>query len=187
MGLVAKYGVPGTTTSRIATMCGVSEATLYRHFATRNDILVATLDLVYERIFKLIHAADQESALERLRAIGRFHSAILSSEIEGFVYPLFEFVAAPPELGLREPLAEHQRAAIRTLATIVDEGKDQGVVRSEVDSEQVAWELVGVYWAQDIAYLMGLTEFAAAGRGQETLERILDSISTTGSSKGLTI
>ncbi|MBC7293892.1 MAG: hypothetical protein H5T84_07315 [Thermoleophilia bacterium] len=107
---------------------------------------------------------------------------MLSNREEGFVYPLFEFVAAPPEIGLREPLAQHQRSAIAALAAIVEEGKTQGVIRPEVDAEQAAWELVGVYWAVDVAYLMGLEDFVTSGRSVTMLERVLGAISAETSS-----
>jgi AcrR family transcriptional regulator len=173
MDLVAKNGVQATTTSRIAAAAGISEATLYRHFASRRDMLLAAMDLVYERVFKVIHSAESENALERLRGIGRYHSGIIADHNEGFVYPLFEFVAAPPECGLREPLADRQRAALESLAAIVEEGKKQGLIRPDIDSAQLAWELVAVYWAQDVSYLMGLNEYVNVARGQQMLEHIL--------------
>lgn len=202
MALVARHGIQGATTSRIAATVGVSEAALYRHFASRSEILLATLDLVYERIFRVIEAGadgvdareadvrgagadgtsadgtggDQLDALERLRRIARFHSRIIPSETEGFVYPLFEFVAAPPEIGLRDALAERQQKAIEAIAEIVEQGKQQGIIKPDVDSVQVAWELVGLYWTQDVSYLMGLTEHLDAGRGERMLHRILTSI-----------
>jgi AcrR family transcriptional regulator len=178
MDLVARHGVQATTTSRIAAAAGVSEATLYRHFASRTDMLLAAMDLVYERVFKVIHSADQENALERLRGIGRYHSGIIADDIEGFVYPLFEFVAAPPECGLREELAQRQRTAIDSLSAILEDGKRQGLVKLDADTAQIAWELVGVYWAQDISYLMGLNEYVNVTRGQQMLERILTSIAS---------
>ena len=177
MDLVAQHGVQATSTSRIAAAAGVSEATLYRYFSSRQEMLLAALDLVYERIFTVIHAGEGENPLDRLRAIGRRHFGTLTSEEERFVYPLFEFVAAPPSCGLREALAAHQRAATHALADIIEEGKRQGLLRPETDSAQIAWELVGVYWTQDISYLMGLTEYLDATRGQRMLERILASIS----------
>jgi len=202
MALVARHGIQGATTSRIAAAVGVSEAALYRHFSSRSEILLATLDLVYERIYRVIEAgaargdtaqadtaqadgggtdsggsnAAQPDALERLRRIARSHSRIITSETEGFVYPLFEFVAAPPEIGLRDALAERQQKAIEAIAAIGDEGQQQGIIKPDVDSMQVAWELVGLYWTQDVSYLMGLTEHLDAGRGERMLNRILSSI-----------
>jgi AcrR family transcriptional regulator len=176
MDLVARNGVQATTTSRIAAEAGISEATLYRHFASRRDMLLAAMDLVYERVFKVIHSAENGDAFERLRGIGRYHSGIIGDDREGFVYPLFEFVAAAPEAGLREPLGERQRLAIESLAAIIEDGKSQGMVRAEIDPAQVAWELVAVYWAQDVSYLMGMNEYADGARGKQMLERILTSI-----------
>jgi AcrR family transcriptional regulator len=176
MELVAKNGVQAATTSRIAAAAGVSEATLYRHFTSRREMLLAAMDLVYERVIRVIHSAESESAFERLRGIGRYHSGIIGDDREGFVYPLFEFVAAPPDAGLRTPLGERQRAAIDSLCAIIEEGKAQGLVRPQTDSAQVAWELVAVYWAQDVSYLMGLDEYASGARGQQMLDRILESI-----------
>lgn len=176
MDLVATHGVQATSTALIAATAGVSEATLYRHFSSRQEMLLAAMDLVYERVFAVIRAGEGEDPLERLRAIGRRHSGILASNEEGFVYPLFEFVAAPPSCGLRDALAEHQRAAIKAIAGIIEQGKVQGLFRPDTDSDQIAWELVGVYWTQDISYLMGLTEYVDATRGRRMLERILAGI-----------
>ena len=185
MDLVAKNGVQATTTSRIAAAAAISEATLYRHFTSRREMLLAAMDLVYQRVFKVIHSAESESAFERLRAIGRYHAGILADDTQGFVYPLFEFVAAPPEAGLREPLGKRQRVAIDSLSAILEEGKTQGLVRPDVDSAQIAWELVAVYWAQDVSYLMGLHEYVNVTRGEQMLERILRSIALAPANEGL--
>ena len=58
-----------------------------------------------------------------------------------------------------------------------NEGKAQGVIRPDVDAEQTAWEFFGVYWAEDVAYMIGSEEFATSGRSTLMLERILRDIS----------
>ena len=140
-------------------------------------MLLAALDLIFESIFNIIESSHQFDVVERLREISRYHSALISPEKDGFVYPFFEFVAASPEADLRESVGTRQRAAIKALAQIVEEGKSQGRILEDVDSEQVAWELVGVYWTEDIATLIGLRDFVADGRPARELERILSGIS----------
>jgi len=44
VGLFAERGFQGTTTKSIATEAGVSEAIIYRHFATKEDLYAAILD-----------------------------------------------------------------------------------------------------------------------------------------------
>jgi len=170
--VVAEFGVTGATTARIATAAGISEKSLYSHFASRRDILIAAMDDVFERSRMNWLLRTETDTLEHLRASGRLHWPA-SHE---FVYPLYEFFAAPPEAGLRGELrARHQRS-IELLAGIIEEGKAQGVIRADVDSEQTAWEIIGVYWAEDIAYMLGFDEFAPSGRSKTMLERILREI-----------
>ena len=44
IALFSKHGFSGTRTKDIAAACGVSEAILYRHFATKEDLYHAILD-----------------------------------------------------------------------------------------------------------------------------------------------
>ena len=175
LGVVAEFGVQGTTTRRIAAAAGVSEATLYKHFASRNDILKAALDAVYGRIFEVIDQASGPDALARLRQVAAAHQLTLSSDDAGFALPLFEFVAAPPEADLREALGRKQLRAVEAIADIVTQGIDDGVVAADADPGEIAWALISVFWLRDVAHLMGLAEPAAAGSAS-LLDRILEAI-----------
>jgi AcrR family transcriptional regulator len=173
VALVAEYGVEGATTARIASAAGVSEKTLYSHFASRKDILVAALDLVFERARDDLRHPEGANVLEHLRDAARRHG----KRGPEFVYPLFEFFAAPPTAGIREEVRIRHQASIDLVAGMIDVGKAQGVIRPDVDSEHTAWEFFGVYWAEDVAYMIGFEEFAATGRTATMLERILRDIS----------
>jgi AcrR family transcriptional regulator len=150
---------------------------MYRHFDDRNHVLLAALDSLYQRIRQLVlESSHQPDALERLRAIGRVHSDLISSDQGTFVYPFVEFLAAPRDAGLREAQAAKQLEMIRSVASTVEEGKTQGSIRPDIDSEQVAWALHAVWWAEDIAYVMGLSQFVTAGRSTTLLNQVLDGI-----------
>jgi AcrR family transcriptional regulator len=47
--LIPKYGVRGTTVSRIAAAAGMSRGALYHHFANRETVIFAALELMAER------------------------------------------------------------------------------------------------------------------------------------------
>ncbi len=182
--VVAVAGVEGATTSRIAEAAGLSPAALYKHFATRNDLLLAALDSLYDTIHEVVLESSAEpDALERLRSIARLHSELIASGRGSFIHPLFEFLAASPESGLREAQGARQLEMIRAVAEIVEEGKAQGSISGDVDSEQVAWELHANWWAEDISHLMGLDQFVTAGRSSTIRNNILGRLS--GSPTGL--
>lgn len=175
--VIATHGVAAASTKRIAAAAGVSEATLYKHFASRQEIFVAALDEVYEHVYELIDSSRGADAVERLRAVGRGHLELLSSRSADFVFPLFEFVAAPPGMGLRGPLAEKQSKAVRALAAIIVQGQHAGAIRRDADPEQAAWELIGVFWLRDVSYLMGLEE-PVFRSSSVLLDTVLESIAS---------
>jgi AcrR family transcriptional regulator len=175
--LIAKYGVQGTTVSRIAEAAGVSESGLYRHFKSRHEILLAALDSVYDRIAEFFVFSSDDPVPERLRSIGKRHSNLVGSGKGTFLYAFFEFVASPPELGLRDEMAARQSTIIDILTSLVDDGKTQGSVRPDVDATLVAWELHGIYWSEDITHLMGLRSYIGDGLSNAQLNQIIERIS----------
>jgi AcrR family transcriptional regulator len=171
--VVAEYGVQGATTARIAAASGISEKTLYSHFASRRDMLIAALDAVFDRSRAFWVHRVETNALEHLRRAVEDH---WPSEPE-FVYPLFEFFASPPQAGLREELRARHETSIKLVIDILQKGKTQGVIRGDVDSEHVTWEFMSIYWAEDVAYMLGFDEFASKGHSRIMVDRLLRDIS----------
>ena len=124
----------------------------------------------------MVKASDESNVLDRLRSLGCMHSDLISSDRGAFIYPLLEFLAASRESGLCEIQGSRQLAVIQSLAVLVEEGKTQGSIKPDVDSEQVAWAIHAVCWAENISHLMGLDQFVSAGRSSTILNNILSSI-----------
>jgi AcrR family transcriptional regulator len=181
--LVDRHGVQGATTARIAAGVGVTEPTLYNYFESRRDMLLAALDSVFDGAEEVVTSSREPDAIERLRHIGRYHTQETNAKRLGFVNPLFEFVVAPTEAGLRERVRDRSLAIVDALAEIIDEGKAQGRVRPETDSKRIAWRVIGFYWFEDVSSLMGLPEVLTQGISSEVFEEIIGAIVVPGSSR----
>ena len=173
LSLVNKHGVQGTTTARIAAAAGVTEPTLYKYFDNRREMLLAALDVVFDRAEEVVRSSDESDALERLGRIGEYHTRETNARTLGFVNPLFEFMVAPPETGLRDRVRSRNLVVINELAAIVEEGKAQGRIRPDVDAKRVAWRIMGFYWFEDVSSLMDLSEVVTEGVSEEMFERII--------------
>jgi AcrR family transcriptional regulator len=171
--VVSECGVPNTTVSRVAQAAGVAEGTLYLHFHSRTEMLMAALDSIFMDMLRIVDVPGASNELERLREAGLRHTEIMATERGGFAYPWVEFIAAPAEMGLRGAVAETQRRAFRVLRDIVESGKAQGSIRDDVDSDQLAWEWLMFAWAENIGCLMGLNEFFEQKRSRPLFELIL--------------
>lgn len=177
--LVSEHGVQGATLNRIADRVGVTTAALYGHFENRREILLEAMDAVFERVRALHRSADDVDALERLRTIGIQHTRMVSAG-GGVVTALFEFVAAPPDEGLREALGAKELVLVEDLAEIVRQGQEQGSIRQEVDPYYVAWTLVSRAWTEDVSYLMGIASHWMGPRSERMLDEILEGIRAPG-------
>ncbi len=174
--VISEHGVPDTTVSRVAQAAGVAQGTLYFHFRNRNEMLMAALDSIFADMRKLVDARGETNQLERLRESGHRHTETMMAEKGGFAYPWVEFIAAPMEAGLRDAVAETQRAAFRILRDMAESGKAQGSIRADADAEQIAWEWLMFAWAENLACLMGLDEFFEEKRSRPLFELILANV-----------
>jgi AcrR family transcriptional regulator len=170
--LIATYGIRGTTTARIAAAEGVSEKALYRHYASRREMLIAALDVLFERATRILRDTQEANAVDYLRAAAQLH---WPSQPE-FAYPLYEFFASAPQEDLRRELKIRQQADIQILVEVIEKGKAQGVIRPEVNAELAAWEFWGVCWTEDLAYMMGFDDFGSSGMSDLMIERYLAGI-----------
>jgi AcrR family transcriptional regulator len=173
--LVSEHGVQGATLNRIAAGAGMTTAGLYGHFSTRREILLEAMDAVCDRVRDLHRSAENPNALERLREIGVGHTSMVSAA-DGFAMAFFEFIAAPPDEGLREALGEKELMLVEDLAEIAREGQFQGTIRKDVDPYQVAWTLVSRAWTEDVSWIMGIASHFHDSRSERMLDDILEAI-----------
>lgn len=173
--LVAKHGVHGTTTARIAAAVGVSEPTLYRMFRNKRELLLAAADAAWQVRRESIGPAHDPDAIERIRKIAEHHtSGIQTSPV---VEVLYQFAVAPHSSGLFQRLREQNLEDVRDLANIIEEGKTQGSVRQDVDSQATAWRLMANYWSEANARLFHFEDAVlASGLSTETRDSILNEI-----------
>jgi AcrR family transcriptional regulator len=160
LDLIAKHGLQGVTMSRISAGAGIRQASLYSHFASRHEILLAALDVIYERIYASRMTRSDENTLERLREICDHHVELWAGLGERHhAQLLLEFVAGAPGEGLRETLAAKHLETLNEFVNIVERGKKEGRIPAHVDSEQVAWFITGFAFAGDVSQTMGFKHF----------------------------
>jgi AcrR family transcriptional regulator len=160
LDLIQKHGLQGVTMSRIAAGAGIRQASLYSHFQSRQEILLAALDVIYERIYASRMTASSENTLARLRQICDHHVELWVGQGEKHhAQLLLEFVAGAPGEGLRETLAAKHLETLNEFIQIVERGKKEGKIPPQVDSEQVAWFITGFAFAGDVSQTMGFRHF----------------------------
>jgi AcrR family transcriptional regulator len=175
--LIDRHGVQGVTTARIAAAVGVSEPTLYRTFRNKREILLEAADAAWQTRLDNLNAAralDASDAVQHLRNIGEYHTKGIQ---EGRVVQwVWELAVAPPSLGLRRRLREQQLKDLQYLVGVIEEGKNQGSIRQDVDSQDAAWRIMAFYWLEAASCMLDLEKVVLAGPSTRVLDSILNEI-----------
>lgn len=142
--IVSQKGVSGLTTAEIAKEVGVSEAAIFRHFSSKNEILVATLYHVRDTLLRWSRAriAGTGSPMEKLGDILRFH------------LELFERNKAIPKIIFSEQIHQNERLCrvmretideyMGLIGTLIQEGMEKGQFRSDLDVRMVTSVYLGL-------------------------------------------
>jgi AcrR family transcriptional regulator len=135
---LAEHGYERLTTAKIAAAYDKSEAALYYHYDSKDEMIAAFLELAAESVGADLPDASRVGPERRLRAL--CEGLFLSPGDEGAAVhvAVMELLShAPYNETLREPLRELERRTLDTIAGIVRDGVDQGVFRS-VDPDATA-------------------------------------------------
>jgi AcrR family transcriptional regulator len=175
--LVAKHGLAGASMSRIAEAVGISNAALYRHFDSREDILIAAHDALIDRVFAWLNSSKAPNVMDRLREMGASHARIFSQDIEGFNAPMFQFISWIPKDRVRDHVVRRRIEMLRWYADLIEEGKAQGSIRGDIETDLIVAELFAWIWWEDLSYLEGLDTEVTLKGSANMFARLLTSIS----------
>lgn len=165
--LFREKGYAGTTQREIAKRCGIKAASLYYHFASKDDLLLEVLDFGIERIFAAVR-----TAVERLPAdapIAQKVRAAAHAHLESF-FVYGDYTATNIRVFGQAPKAvQRKNLALRDgyeryWAELFEQGLRRGEIRRGADLALVRLFLLGAlnrtveWWDEDGA--LGLDELA---------------------------
>ena len=164
--LFVAHGYHGTSIAAIAKETGLTKGALYCHYKSKSDLL---LDLI--KIFEVdfldpliaCTLADPGNALDKLHCFVTFTSRYAAENREFCLFLTIisaEFTGSGSnefELELRRVYAKYARF----LRRVVEEGKIQGLIHSELDTHTLAYVLIAIHdgvlltWQRSREFLEG--------------------------------
>ena len=167
--MFGRYGIQKTTVTDIVREAGISRATLYKHFESKEDIFREVLS---REIMEILDAdrravAGAETTREKLHAAIVTHTDMLREKINIYNVTMDAFVSLMPRW--REHFDEFVRGTVEMYGGILQEGHEKGEIVVE-DVRLTTWSLLlmlkGIF--------MGIVSGDIKEDRDDIVERMLD-------------
>lgn len=172
--ILIEKGIKGLTTKTVASEMNFSESAIYRHFKSKEEILVALLSLLKQNMNKRLTAQikPQNTATENFKAI-------FASQFNYFKRNP-HFVVAVLSEGLLDESEEIKRIVLQLmqnkmqiLANILAQGKQNNEFTKEIPTEDLLPIILGSFRFQMLKWKLSGFEFDIEKEGEKNIENLL--------------
>lgn len=162
--LAAEKGVDSVTTQDMADAMQLTQGAIFRHFATKDDIWVAVMQWIRERLMKVLDKAASEAS-DPLDAIERMFFAHIAFISKHPAIPrlLFSELLHKKNSKLRQLIQEIISGYEAKIAGLLDSAKLQSMVSGDLDSQNAAVLYIGM--------IQGLVMQASIFGGKRSLQQ----------------
>lgn len=145
MEIISEEGVQNVTMMKIAERIGISDAALYKHFSTKNDMLLYMIRQIEgEMITRIrIRVEGYRTPLEKLNNLIRLHFTYVE-ENRALPSIIFSQALHFEDPRLKEGLQRILKGYKEYVRDLVTDGKIQGSISKDVDEEGAALLLLGL-------------------------------------------
>jgi AcrR family transcriptional regulator len=139
LSLAAEFGVKKVTTQAIADNVGIAQATVFRHFKTKDAIFAEAIGWLANHLFTFLASsfnADAE-ADERLKLLINRQLKFISQH-KGVPRLLFSDRLHLESPTLKKAVQEIMQSYISKVALLLEQGVESGCFRADLDTEKTA-------------------------------------------------
>jgi AcrR family transcriptional regulator len=144
--ILTSSGVSGLTIKNLAKEMQFSESAIYRHFSSKEEIILAMLDYLAETIDKRLHNAIQTIDNAEAKFVAIFQSQFAFFENHRhFVVAVFSDGLLKESQGINEAIFRVMSVKIKYLFPILSEGQQKGVFTNTISTEDLMYILMGTF------------------------------------------
>ncbi len=175
--IIDDMGIQGLSTREIAKREGVSEATLFRHYSNKKELLKAVLDYFCKFDYDIF----QSARLMKLKPCDsiRFFVKLSVEYYENYpaitsIMQVFEAIRYDTEL--EDKIKEIMNNRIGFMKQLIEEAKEEGELSKSINSEDLADLISGLCREICLKWRINGRNFSLKERTMETLDMVLNSL-----------
>lgn len=141
--MIAEVGYHSTTTAALAKRAGISEGTIYRHFESKEDVLLHILTQLDDKYMVFIQGlrSRDDGSPGTIERVVRHHFRFVADNVEGIKIVLSSY-------GLLSPSKQSMTSVIERMRNFftecLEKADKMGVTRKDLDVEHTSMTLVAM-------------------------------------------
>jgi AcrR family transcriptional regulator len=166
--LASEVGVGNVSTQAIADRVGIAQATVFRHFKTRNDIFHAVLEFVAGNVFKVLEGQmlSKNPADIRLKNFIEGHLSMVN-KMKGIPRLLFSDRLHVENPELKKTVQGIITKLTENIEQLIKDGMTEGTFRKDVNPEHMARMVVTLVQGSIVRWSIFDFEYKLTDRANE--------------------
>lgn len=171
--ILTSSGVSGLTIKNLAKEMKFSESAIYRHFASKEDIIVAMLNYLAESTNeRLSGLTDSLGHKERFEALFKEQIRFFKNN-PYFVVAVFSDGLMEESQRINEIIGKIMTVTIKHLMPIIKEGQQKGVFTNAITTEELMHIVMGAFKLQMFKWRIANFQFNIIKNGDNMVQSIL--------------
>jgi AcrR family transcriptional regulator len=167
-------GVSGLTIKNLANEMKFSESAIYRHFKSKEEIIIAMLNYLVENIDKRLDSVTRsnETPEEKLNTLFRNQLAFFNKN-KHFVVAVFSDGLLDGSQNINETIHKLISVKIKHLMPVIMEGQQKGIFTNAITAEELMHLIIGSFRLQMFKWRLANFEFDIQRNGNNMVQSIL--------------
>jgi len=172
--ILSTSGVSGLTIKNLAKEMKFSESAIYRHFASKEKIIVALLEYLAnnmdERYSKVV--SEDQSSEEKFTALFQSQLSFFQGNPH-FVVAVFSDGLMEESKRINEAILKIMGVKMKHLMPVIMEGQQKGAFTNKITTDEIIHIVMGTFRLQMFKWRMSHFEFDIVRNGDNLIQALL--------------
>ncbi len=162
MEIISEEGLPNLVMVKIAKRIGVTDAALYKHFSSKNDMLLFMIEELEQSMITELaeHIGNTQGPIERIHSLFRFQLDFIEKN-KGIPRIIFSESLQKQNPAIKAKIAGILGNYLEILKGLLEAAKAEGLIKEEIDVDAAAAIFIGmvqssvIFWTlSNFSYLL---------------------------------
>ncbi|NDP21008.1 MAG: TetR/AcrR family transcriptional regulator [Paludibacter sp.] len=170
-------GVTGLTINKLAKEMHFSESALYRHFSSKEEIIIAMLNYLSDNIDARLTKVNNSEANSEEKFSAIFQNQfVFFGENPHFVVAVFSDGLMEESTRINETILSLLFVKIKHLLPIIIEGQKSGIFRNDINADEFIQIIMGTFRLQMFKWRIDNFQFDIHSEGNKMINTLLSLI-----------